>query len=156
VRCLEARTAGESGSYAWHVGAATLGTGQSFIVPASSYRRGLTCTAGVWIGHGAVSSATSAPSTVALGSALKATKRPKLSGAHTVGRRESVSRGVWSSTPTSYSYQWYAGHRKIRRATGRSLTLTKSERATHVSVRVTAHSPGYANGTARTRAVAVG
>ena len=67
-------------SYTWLANGAKIGTGASFTVPGTAYKKALACQASVVDGTGPVSSATSASVTVILGKALKPTKKPTLSG----------------------------------------------------------------------------
>ncbi|MEE1805159.1 hypothetical protein, partial [Streptomyces sp. BE133] len=57
-------------------------------------------------GH-ADGSATTAPVTIATGSAPKATTQPTISGTAKVGRTLTAAHGTWTPAPTSYAYQWY-------------------------------------------------
>jgi len=79
------------------------------------------------------SSATSAPSL---------SSRPKITGATTVGKTLSTSKGAWSGTPPlSYTYRWQRcapGCADIPGATGSSYTLTSSDQGAKILVIVTA------------------
>jgi hypothetical protein len=121
----------------------------------SAFRKHLVCVATVSLGGGPDDSAGSKARTVARGKPLAATTAPRLSGQHRVGTRATARPGTWSPRASSYSYQWYRGHAKIRHATGRSMRLTASERGRPISCRVTAHRTGYRNGSAMTRPVRV-
>jgi hypothetical protein len=87
--------------------------------------------------------------------ALANTAKPKLSGAHKAGKKEKVSKGSWSPKATSYSYQWYLGSKKIKKATKSSITLTKSEAGKKLSCRVTAKRAHYKSATAKSKSVTV-
>ncbi|MFE4311029.1 hypothetical protein ACFRR6_33830 [Streptomyces sp. NPDC056891] len=86
------------------------------------------------------------------GAAPKATKAPALTGTVKVGRTLTLNRGTWTPAPTSYAYQWYANGRAISGATRATFTLTKAQRGTRITVRVTAHRTGHISGVAWTRA----
>jgi hypothetical protein len=147
---------GVTASYAWLVGGKKAGSGASFTVPASDYRKSLSCSVTVHDGSGPASAAqTSKAVTVSLGKALRATKKPKLSGAAKVGKTEKVTRGTWSPGATSYTYQWYLGGKKIAHATKSSYKLVKRDEKKSVTCRVTAKRTGYASGTAASNAVKV-
>ncbi|MEV7372371.1 hypothetical protein AB0O51_15990 [Streptomyces sp. NPDC090301] len=90
--------------------------------------------------------------TSAYGYAPKATKAPALAGTVKVGRTLTLNRGTWTPAPTSYAYQWYANGRAISGATRAAFTLTKAQRGTKITVRVTAHRTGHVSGVAWTRA----
>ncbi|MFE5975602.1 hypothetical protein ACFQ64_25960 [Streptomyces sp. NPDC056460] len=95
---------------------------------------------------------TTAGYTVASGLAPKATGAPALTGTVKVGRTLTLNRGSWTPAPTSYAYQWYANGRAISGATRAAFTLTKAQRGTKITVRVTAHRTGHVSGVAWTRA----
>jgi hypothetical protein len=155
VTCKEATTSGETYTTVWHASGKKVGTGNTFTVPGSAVGKSLTCTATVKVSGGTPSSATSAGKKVAEGAALKATKKPKLSGTGKVGKTEKVSSGTWSPRASSYSYQWYLGSKKIKGATKSSLTLKASEKGKTITCRVTAHKTGFASGTATSKGVKV-
>jgi hypothetical protein len=87
--------------------------------------------------------------------ALANTKKPTPSGPHKVGKQETVSKGSWSPKATSYSYQWYLGSKKIKKATHSSLKLTKSEAGKKLSCTVTAKRAHYKSATAKSKGVTV-
>ncbi|MFJ9429344.1 hypothetical protein ACIRQY_06725 [Streptomyces sp. NPDC101490] len=89
---------------------------------------------------------------VVKGAAPKATKAPALTGTVKVGRTLTLNRGTWTPAPTSYAYQWYANGRAVAGATRGTFTLTKAQRGTKITVRVTAHRTGDLSGVAWTRA----
>jgi hypothetical protein len=145
-------------SYAWFAGSTKIGTGASFVVPGTAYKAALTCQATVSDGGGTPNSATSAPVTVLRGGALTPITKPTLSGPHRVGRTESVKPGNWSKpgvSKVSFTYQWLLNGRAIRGATKSTLKLARSYRGKKISCRVTAHAPGFANGSATTASVKV-
>lgn len=149
-------TFGVHARFTWRVsGKKVANTKSSYVVPASAYKNKLSCTATVHDGTGPSSSATSKSVTVSLGKPLKDTKKPKLSGAGKTGNTERVAHGTWSPKASSYSYQWYAGSKKIKGATKSSLKLTRSDKGQTITCRVTAHKTGYANSKAKTKGVKV-
>lgn len=148
-------TFGVTASYTWLVSGKKAATGKTYKVAASALKKKLSCTAAVHDGSGPSSSATSKSVTVSLGKALKATKKPTLSGAHQVGKKESAAHGKWSPAATSYSYQWFVGSKKIKGATKPSLVLKTTERGKLITCHVKAHRAGYATGTATTKGVKV-
>ncbi|MFC9591234.1 hypothetical protein ACFTUC_15785 [Streptomyces sp. NPDC056944] len=89
--------------------------------------------------------------TSAYGYAPKATKAPSVTGTVRVGRTLTLNRGTWTPAPTSYAYQWYANGRAISGATRATFTLTKAQRGTKITVRVTALRTGHTSGVAWTR-----
>jgi Bacterial Ig-like domain (group 3) len=146
---------GVTATYSWLVSGKAAGSGKSFTVPASAYKKSLACQVAVKDGAGPSSTATSSAVTVSLGKALKATKKPALSGPHKVGKKETVSSGKWSPSASKYGYQWFDGKKKIKGATKSSLKLTKAQKGGSITCVVTASKTGYAKGTATTKAVKV-
>ncbi|MFF3840084.1 hypothetical protein [Streptomyces sp. NPDC001930] len=141
-------------AYQWRAnGVAIAGaTGSSYIPPASVVGKKLSVTVTAHrTGH--MSGAyTTIGYAVAYGYAPKATKAPALTGTVKVGRTLTLNRGAWTPAPTSYAYQWYANGRAISGATRATFTLTKAQRGTRITVRVTAHRTGHTSGVAWTRA----
>ena len=72
------------------------------------------------------------------------TATPRITGTPKVGRTLKVKVGSWSPRPR-FTYQWYAGGKKITtKGTKSSLKLTAKQRGKKITVRVTATRPGYA------------
>jgi hypothetical protein len=155
VTCNEAVTSGETAAFTWKANGAKIGGSKSLSIPGSAAGKSLTCTASVNVSGGTASSATSGAKKVAVGAALKATKKPTLSGPHKTGKKETVKTGTWSPRATSYSYQWLANGKAIKGARKSTLTLSKSLKGKKLSCKVTAHATGFVNGTATTSAVKV-
>jgi hypothetical protein len=155
VKCDESLSSGEKATYEWSVDGKDKATGKSYSIPGSAYKDTLTCTATVSVGDSPTSSATSAGQKVAQGKALKNTQKPKLSGPHKAGKKETVSTGKWSPKASSYAYQWFDGNKKIKGATKDKLKLKKSEKGDKISCDVTASKKGYADGEASSKSVKV-
>ncbi|MFJ5094608.1 hypothetical protein [Streptomyces sp. NPDC088557] len=146
--------AGETYAYQWRANGAVIAgaTASSYVVPASVLGKKLTVTVTAHRTGHLSGTATSAGLTVAKGAAPKATKAPVLTGTVKVGRTLTLNRGTWTPAPTSYAYQWYANGRAVAGATRGTFTLTKAQRGTKITVRVTAHRTGGLSGVAWTRA----
>jgi Bacterial Ig-like domain (group 3) len=155
LTCSEATSIGEAVTFAWKLNGATAASGRTYTLPAAAAAKSVTCEATVAATGVASSSATSTGKTVAEGAALKATKKPALSGKDKVGKTEKVSHGTWSPAASSYTYQWYLGSKKIKKATKSSYKLVKKDKGKKISVKVTAKKAGYASGTAATKALKV-
>ncbi|MCF6376343.1 hypothetical protein L2K70_01855 [Nocardioides KLBMP 9356] len=84
--------------------------------------------------------------------ALTASKAPTLKGIAKVGRKLTVRNGTWApSTPVrTYTYKWLRNGKVIRSAHGMRYKLRKVDAGKRIRAVVTASSPGYASGTART------
>jgi hypothetical protein len=93
--------------------------------------------------------------TVKPATAPRATVRPTLAGTATVGHGLSVRRGTWTSSPTSYRYQWLRDGVAIRGAVATTYRLPASMRGHLISCRVSALRAGYATGLATTAAARV-
>ncbi|WP_017239424.1 hypothetical protein [Streptomyces sp. SS] len=140
-------------AYQWRAnGVAIAGaTGSSYVPVATVLGKKLTVTVtALRTGHlnGAY---TTVGYTVAAGLAPKATSAPYVSGTVRVGRTLTVNKGVWTPAPGSYTYQWYANGRAISGATKSWFTLTKTQRGTRITVKVTAYRTGHTAGIAWTR-----
>jgi hypothetical protein len=147
---------GVTASYTWLASGKSAGTGASLVVPGSAYKKSLACEVTVHAGTGPNSAAeTSKASTVSLGKAPRATKAPSLSGAHKVGKTETVKAGTWSLKGVKFKYQWLLNGKVIKGATKSSLKLSRSDNGKKLSCRVTAYETGYANGVATTKSVKV-
>ncbi|MCR6712934.1 MAG: hypothetical protein NVV57_09690 [Demequina sp.] len=85
---------------------------------------------------------TSAAKTVANGTFSKA-PAPKITGTVKVGSTLKFTRGTWSPTPSSYSYQWYRSGSAISGATGTSYKLVAADKGKTITVKVTAKKTGY-------------
>ncbi|MFE7599971.1 hypothetical protein [Streptomyces sp. NPDC057494] len=140
-------------AYQWRAdGVAISGaTGSSYVPSAGVRGKKLTVTVtALRTGH-LSGTYTTAAYTVVTGLAPKATVAPSLTGTVRVGRVLTLNRGTWTPAPTSYAYQWYANGRAISGATRATFTLTKTQRGTKITVRVTALQTGHLNGVAWTR-----
>lgn len=78
---------------------------------------------------------------------------PRIVGAPRVGRTLKVKVGSWSPRP-SFRYQWYAGGRKIAKATRSSVRLTTRQKGKRITVVVTGSRPGYTTAAKTSRATA--
>jgi hypothetical protein len=156
VTCHASFTGATSVSYRWLINGSPISgaTKGTFTIPGADYNKSLACRA-TGTNSGGSTPGTSASKKVALGKALKATKKPTLSGAHTAGKKEKASPGKWSPAATSYSYQWYANGKKIKHATKSSLRVPSSDKGKKLACEVRAHKKGYATGTAKTATVKV-
>jgi len=70
---------------------------------------------------------------------------PGINGYAKVGYKLYAGRGGWTPTPTKYSYQWLRNGKAIRNAIYSSYKLTRSDRGTKITVRVTAKLAGYSD-----------
>lgn len=73
---------------------------------------------------------------------LDSTSRPTVSGTARVGEIMAGHRGSWTSTPTSYSYQWSADGREISWATHRKFRPRPAQLGKQITVTVTATAAG--------------
>ncbi|MFJ4784295.1 Tat pathway signal protein [Streptomyces sp. NPDC088794] len=141
-------------TYQWKAdGTAISGaTASTYTVPASLVGKKLSVTV-VAVRSGYQSgSATSAAVTVAKGDAPKASKVPVISGTAKVGRTLKSTKGTWSPSPTTYSYQWYANGKAISGATKTSLVLKAAQKGKKITVKVVAHRTGHKDGSAVSKA----
>ena len=88
------------------------------------------------------------PPTLALAKGSKVT----VSGKAKVGSNLTAKHGNWSTTKATYKYQWLRDGKVVKSATGTKYKLGSSDAGHRMSVRVTAHASGYADGTAKSGA----
>ncbi len=70
--------------------------------------------------------------------------KPVVSGKARVGRRLKAATGAWTPAPASYAFQWLRNGKAIKGATAASYKVSRKDRGTKLSVRVTGLRPGYA------------
>ncbi|MFJ5302655.1 hypothetical protein [Streptomyces sp. NPDC088350] len=129
-------------------------TGRTRTPTASDYKHKVSCRATVTNSAGSTPS-TSAAATVAVGSALKATKAPAVTGTAKTGHRLTAAHGTWSPTATTYTYVWKRDGKTLRGATKSTYVLVKADKGHRITATVTAKRYGWTNGSATTSAVVV-
>lgn len=97
------------------------------------------------LGAVAVPPAPPAPLAVALRS------KPRIKGTARVGEVVKVTTGSWTPAAVTLAYQWYAGSKKIKKATHKKLKLTTKQVGKKLTVKVTASRAGYVPLTVRTK-----
>jgi surface antigen len=75
-------------------------------------------------------------------------QRPEITGLPHVGTTLQASQGTWAVTPTSVTYQWYAGGVAVDGATSRRFTPSEAQLDQPLKVEVTALADGYESRTA--------
>lgn len=147
--------AGGTHTYAWQLnGVAAPGvTAATVVVPATWLAKSLTCSDSVTVSPNPTAVVqTSAGRTVAVGAALRATRRPTVTGTFKVGKVLTVHAGTWSPAATTYTYQWLRAGRPIAGRTRTTYKLVRADKGKLISCRVTAKKVGYVNGTSTTAA----
>ncbi|MFD0341682.1 hypothetical protein ACFVH0_23900 [Streptomyces sp. NPDC127117] len=99
--------------------------------------------------------ATSAALTVAKGAAPRVTTAPKITGTVKVGAKLTTTSGSWTPAASSYGYQWKADGKAIKGATSSTYTVPASLLGKYVTVTVTAHRTGHADGSTTPASVKV-
>lgn len=94
-----------------------------------------------------VGEATSDPVAV-LGPAPENLTSPSVSGGYEVGGVLQATSGTWSADGFAYTFQWLRDGEPIDGATSSSYTVTAPDWCRELSVVVTAHADGYADGVA--------
>ncbi len=87
-------------------------------------------------------SATSAQTSAVARGRLSA-PTPKISGTAKVGRTLTAKPGVWRPAGVKLSYQWYAGGKKIAKATRPSYRISQAAKGKKITVKVTGVKSGY-------------
>jgi hypothetical protein len=155
VTCVEPQPSGVSTTYSWSLAGTPVSRAVSYAIPATAYNKSLSCQATAQIGTGPTSTATSASTVVTLGAALGTTVRPALVHAPRIRRHDTARHGTWSPRATSYSYQWYVDGQRIKAATTATYVVPPRDLKRRLTVTVTAHAAGYANGVATTASAKV-
>ena len=83
--------------------------------------------------------------------AIALAKLPAISGTPMVGKKLSVSAGLWNPGGVQLSYQWYAGGKAIKGATGSSFKVGRAQVGDKMTVKVTAAASGYTPVTVTTK-----
>ncbi|MER5357747.1 hypothetical protein [Streptomyces sp. NPDC002785] len=99
--------------------------------------------------------ATSAALTVAKGAAPRVTTTPDITGTVKVGAKLTTTSGSWTPVATSYGYQWKADGKAISGATASTYTVPASLLGKYITITVTAHRTGHADGFATPASVKV-
>ncbi|MFJ4574458.1 hypothetical protein ACIP4W_24075 [Streptomyces sp. NPDC088846] len=99
--------------------------------------------------------ATSAALTVAKGAAPRVTTTPNITGTVKVGAKLTTTSGSWTPSATSYGYQWKADGKAVKGATASTYTVPASLLGKYITVTVTAHRTGHADGSATPASVKV-
>jgi hypothetical protein len=137
------RTYDNSGTQLWSAdltGSACLGStvrSKSYTVPAGNFYVQV---------YGRVSSSYASygqPYTLKAYAMLTATPTPKISGTAKVGSTMTATAGTWSPAPVTLDYQWLRSGVAISGATSNSYTLTGSDYAKKISVKVTGSKSGF-------------
>jgi hypothetical protein len=89
------------------------------------------------------------------GYGMAATTPPSITGNAAVGSVLTGDKGVWSGSPTSYTYQWLRDDREIEGATGTTYRPVAADVGTMISLRVKAVRNGYQDAVAVSSAVSV-
>lgn len=115
------------------IGGATRST---YLVTASDFAHKISARVTATLGSLTPATLTSAAVTVRYGTFTKL-KSPQVRGTMRVGRKLTAYRGSWSPSPMAYRYQWLRNGHKIKSATKSTYRLTRKDRGTKISVRVT-------------------
>ncbi len=143
-------------AYHWRRNGAAVGAASAaYALTAADYKTHVGCVAQASNASGASGVSASPTVVIALGSALTDRVAPAVTGTAKAGNTVKVKAGSWSPAATSYSYQWLLAGKAIPRATGSSFKIPAADRGKLLSVRVTAHRAGYANGSAVSKALKV-
>ena len=86
---------------------------------------------------------------------LANTVPPKVTGTAAVGVKVTATKGSWSATPSSYTYQWQANGTAISGATASTYTVPAALLGKKLTVTVTAVESGWKSGSATSEAVTV-
>ncbi|WP_344110802.1 hypothetical protein [Nocardioides humi] len=125
-----------------------IGSGPAIVVPAAAHGETLTVRATASKAGRTDAVATSDPSAPVGDGALQSVERPAIFGAPVVGGVVEVWEGIWSATPSGYSYRWLVEGSDDPVGTGKQLTVPASAAGKALTVEVTATRSLYADGVA--------
>ncbi|NKX54447.1 hypothetical protein [Arthrobacter mobilis] len=86
---------------------------------------------------------------------LSVKSAPSISGTKKAGSTLTVSRGSYSVRPSSYSYSWYRGTKRIAGATRSSYRLTSADVGKKITAKVTVKRANYGTRTVASAAVSI-
>lgn len=89
-----------------------------------------------------------------VGGAYSKSPNPVISGTKRVGSTLTATRGTWSPTPSTFSFQWYADGRAIRGATASKYRLQGSDYGKKITVTVRGYRAGWGTTVRRSAATA--
>ncbi|WP_020017785.1 hypothetical protein [Promicromonospora sukumoe] len=89
-----------------------------------------------------------------VGAAYTKSPTPVISGTKRVGSTLTVTRGTWSPSPSSFSFQWYADGRAIAGATASKYTLRGTDYKKEITVTARTYRAGYGTVLRRSAATA--
>ncbi|MEI6694204.1 MAG: Ig-like domain-containing protein, partial [Actinomycetes bacterium] len=142
-----------STAYAWlNNGVAISGqTASTFYLSGSYYNRTISCRA---TGHNTYGDtpSTSAGHLIALGSKPTLRKAPVISGTVKVGKTILTSKGTWSLSGLTYSYQWKRNGKSIAGSGARKISykVVAADKGKYLTCTVTVRKTGYASNSATT------
>ena len=82
------------------------------------------------------------------------TTAPVVTGTGSIGNNLTTTNGVWTNSPTAYTYQWMRGGSQIAGAINQVYALVGADSGNSVSCRVTAENPAGST-SANSNAIAV-
>jgi hypothetical protein len=118
-------------------------TSATYSVPASQAGRQLSVrVTGSKAGHTSAT-ATSAPTAKVAPGTITVTGKPKIAGKAKVGKTLTLKPGSYAPAGAKLTFQWYADGKKIKKAKGTTLAVTKALVGRTVTVKVTVTLTGY-------------
>ncbi|MFI2490384.1 S8 family serine peptidase [Promicromonospora kroppenstedtii] len=141
-------------SYRWRLdGQPIRGATKSTLTVRSAWK-GHLLTVGVTVHQSGYTSRSVPTPSVRVGGKYTKSPNPVISGTTRVGSTLTATRGTWSPTPSSFSFQWYADGRPISDATTSKYTLKGSDYQKKITVTVRTYRAGW--GTVLRRSSATG
>jgi hypothetical protein len=156
LTCRASYAGATSVLYHWKRNGVTVGAARAtYALKAADRKTRVGCTSQASNAAGVSRVSASRTLTIGLGAPLVKHKAPSISGTAKVASTVRAKVGSWSPSATSYSYQWLLGGKAIRHATHSSFTIPKADKGKKLSLKVTAHRAGYANGAAISRPIEI-
>jgi len=149
LSCNATATTGATLAYNWYLGT-TLSSTTTKTVKVPSTWKGRQAKCAIKTTKSAVTVTQTSPlsATIAAGLAPVATKKPYITGTLLVGKTLTCNKGTWTSSPTSYKYQWYRGTTALSGKVYSTYKTVSTDKGKYLKCRVTTVKAGYAAGVA--------
>lgn len=149
LTCASTATTGATTAYTWFLGTKqSATTTKTLKVPATW--KGFQAKCAVKTTKNAITVTQTSPLTakIAVGLAPVATKKPYITGTLRVGKTLTCNKGTWTSSPTSYKYQWYRGSTALSGKVYSTYKTVSTDKGKYLKCRVTTVKAGYTAGVA--------
>lgn len=149
LSCNSTATTGATTTYNWFLGTKqTSTTTKTVKVPSTWKGLQAKCAVKTTKNSVTVTQTSALTAKIAAGLAPVATKKPYITGTLKVGYTLTCNKGTWTSSPTSYKYQWYRGTTALTGKVYSTYKTVSTDKGKYLKCRVTTVKSGYAAGVA--------